>query len=185
MSSRFLIPVLCVGAVAYACGPRTRSDASGSRKAGTAVAQSTTKPVLARSVSRKNGQEKPSLVARLTVNADPSAVRLALHVVNAGSRRVEVNFPTGQTYDFVILDSIGREVWRWGSGRMFTQTLRNKLLDGGEGLDVAETWQTDALAPGRYMARATLKSDNFPLTQQTEFTVSAATTVAAREEPQN
>ena len=137
MSSRFLIPVLCIGAVVYACGPRTRGDASGMKQNAASVALTVSKPVTprmesraaSRNVSRKT--DKPMVSARLTVSTDPSAVRLALHVVNMSNRRVEVNFPSGQTYDFVILDSIGREVWHWGTGRMFTQTLRNKLLDGG------------------------------------------------------
>ena len=185
MSSRFLIPVLCVGAVAYACGPRTRSDASGAKKSDGAVVQAVSKPAATRGTPRKSADQKPSFTTRLTVNSDPSAVQLTLRVVNTSARRVEVNFPTGQTYDFVILDSIGREVWHWGSGRMFTQQLRNKLFDGGEAFDVRETWKTASLAPGRYTARGTLTSENFPLTQTTEFTVGTATTVAAREEPQN
>lgn len=187
MSSRFLIPVLCIGAVAYACGPRTRSDASGVTKGAATVAQVVSKPAApraqSRSSSRRNADQKPTFSARLTVNTDSSAVRLALHVVNTTSRRVEMNFPSGQTYDFVILDSIGREVWHWGSGRMFTQTLRNKLLDGGESFDLSETWKTDSLAPGRYTARATLTSDNYPMAQTTEFVVAGATTVASKEEP--
>ena len=183
MSSRFLIPVLCIGAVAYACGPRTRSDASGVKKSSASVVQAVNKPAAARPSTRKSAEQKPSFVARLTVNADSTAVHLALHVVNTSSKRVEVNFTSGQTYDFVVLDSIGREVWHWGTGRMFTQTLRNKLLDGGESLDMRESWVVGALAPGRYTARGVLTSENYPLSQTTEFTVGAVATVATREEP--
>jgi len=182
MSSRFLIPVLCIGAVVYACGPRTRNDAAGVKKSTAAVAQTVSKPTNTRSTSRKVADLQPSFAAHLTVSADSSEVRLALHVVNTSNKRAEVNFPTGQTYDFVIVDSIGREVWRWGTGRMFTQTLRNKLLDGGESLDLRETWVA-TLAPGKYTARGVLTSENYPLTQTTEFTVGAATTVASRENP--
>jgi hypothetical protein len=109
------------------------------------------------------------------VHAGSSTVRLALHVVNAGSKLVEITFPSGQTHDFVILDSLGREMWHWSSGRMFTQSLRNKTLAGGEALDVEETWKSSALAPGRYTARGMLTSVNFPLTQQAGFTVEAST----------
>jgi len=112
-------------------------------------------------------------------------VRLALQVVNTSSRRVELNFPSGQTYDFVILDSIGREVWHWGTGRLFTQTVRNKLLDGGESFELKETWKSAALTPGRYVAVGTLRSNNYPMTQTTEFNVGATAVVATREDPQH
>jgi hypothetical protein len=119
------------------------------------------------------------VAAQLYVHANDSTVRLAFHVANTGKKRVELNFPSGQTYDFVILDTLGREMWRWGNGRMFTQAVRNKSLAGGEALDLEETWKESSLPPGRYTARALLTSENFPLVQQTEFTVSG-TTVASR-----
>lgn len=177
MSSRFLIPVLCVGAVAYACGPRAHNEASAPRKDGAAVAKATTKTqTTARRASTTRGKPDQSAVSSLLyVHAGDSAVRLAFHVVNTTNRRLEITFPSGQTYDFVILDSLGREVWHWGEGRMFTQSLRNKVLGGGETLDVEETWRAAALPPGRYTAKAVLTSVNFPLEQRTEFTVEAAT----------
>ena len=180
MSSRFLIPVLCVGAVAFACGPRAHNEASGPRKNDSSVARTVSHPVSAPRHSRKaKSDAKAPVAAELYVHANEADIRLALHIVNTGKKRVELNFPSGQTYDFVILDSIGREMWRWGNGRMFTQTLRNKSLAGGEALDLEETWKAAPLAPGRYTARATLTSENFPLVQQAEFTVQG-TTVASR-----
>ena len=186
MNSRFLIPVLCIGAVVYACGPRTRNEANAPKR-NSSLAQVVSKPASAprTSASRTSARkaavsEQPSVDATLYVHAGESSIRLALHVVNAGTKRVEITFPSGQTYDFVILDSLGREMWHWGSERMFTQTLRNRLLDGGEALDIEETWNAASLAPGRYTARGILTSVNYPLTQQASFTVEA-TTVAQRD----
>jgi hypothetical protein len=180
MSSRFLVPVLCIGAVAYACGPRTRNEANApKRNSSLAQVASKNAPAPRKSARKVAKSETATVGAKLYVHAGESSIRLALHVVNSGTKRVEITFPSGQTYDFVILDSLGREMWHWGSGRMFTQTLRNKLLDGGEALDIEETWVTAALAPGRYTARGVLTSVNFPLTQQTEFTVEA-TIIAQR-----
>lgn len=122
---------------------------------------------------------KSAIEARLYVRAADSSIRLALHVMNKGKKRVELTFPSGQTYEFVILDSVGREVWRWGKGRMFTQALRNKLLAGGETLDLEETLKDTRLEPGRYTARATLTSENYPLVEDTEFIIDR-TTIAAR-----
>ena len=182
MKSRFLIPVLCVGAVVYACGPRAHNEASTPKKTGATVAKATTKPAsdARRPSARKAKDAKSPVSGLLYVHAGDSSIRLAFHVVNTTDRRVEITFPSGQTYDFVILDSLGREMWHWGSGRMFTQTLRNKVLDGGETLDVEEIWRAATLAPGRYTAKAVLTSENYPLVQQTDFTVEA-TTVAQRD----
>jgi hypothetical protein len=182
MSSRFLIPMLCVGAVAFACGPRAHNEASAPKKKGASLAQvhKAALQVRQQGTPRADSKEpKAAMAAQLYVHATDSTIRLALHVVNTSKRRVELTFPSGQTYDFVILDSLGREVWRWGNGRMFTQALRNKLLAGGETLDLEETWTSSTLTPGKYTARALLTSENYPLVQQADFTVNE-TTVASR-----
>lgn len=183
MSSRFLILVLCIGAVAFACGPRAHNEASAPQKTRSSVARAvdTSAPVVQQQSALKAESKKPkaAVVAQFYVHAGDSSVRFALHIVNASKKRVELTFPSGQTYEFVILDSLGREVWRWGNGRMFTQALRNKLLAGGETIDLEETWNASTLTPGRYTARAMLTSQNYPLVQQTEFTVTE-TTVASR-----
>jgi hypothetical protein len=124
-------------------------------------------------------EHKAPVAAQLYVRAHESNIRLALHVMNTTKKRVELTFPSGQTYDFVILDSLGRERWHWAEGRMFTQALRNRSLAGGEALDLEETWKESPLPPGRYTARATLTSENYPIVQQAEFTV-PGTTVASR-----
>jgi hypothetical protein len=175
MSSKVLIPFLCVGAVAFACGPRAHNEASTPRKDSVALASSkpVTAPVAMQQGSatrstRKSGKVEAELFVRTTGNE----ISLALHVVNNTKKNVELTFATGQTHDFIVVDSVGREVWRWAQGRMFTQTLRNKLLGGGETLEVEERVK-DSLAPGRYTARAVLKSTNYPLEQSAEFTISS------------
>jgi hypothetical protein len=181
MNSRLVIPVLCVGAVAFACGPRAHNEASAPKKDSAIVAQSLSVNTAARrSNARADAKEKtPAIAANFYVRKRDAQIELALHVVNTTKKGVELTFPTGQTHDFVILDTLGRELWRWGRGRMFTQTLRNKQLGGGESLDLEETMKSQPLPPGRYVARAILTSENFPLVEQTEFTINA-TTIAAR-----
>src|SRR4051812_39961881 len=134
MSSRFLIPALCIGAIALACGPRTHNEAAAPQKT-RAVTQVATRPATSSVASH---DQKPQLTARMSVQAQDAAVRFALHVSNTGKKRVELTFPSGQTYDFIVVDSVGRELWRWGTGRMFTQALRNSLLGGGETMDIQE-----------------------------------------------
>jgi len=183
MSSRFLIPLLCVGAVAFACSsPRTNSEVS-TRQIASASAEQTASTSAA---IRQQGEaraaiktQKSPVSAQIYVRRNDSRVQFALRVVNTSKKRVEITFPSGQTYDFVVLDSAGREMWRWGSDRMFTQALRNKLLAAGEALDFEETLRSGPLPPGRYTARATLTSANFPLMDEAEFLVTP-TTIASR-----
>jgi hypothetical protein len=182
MSSRVLIPLLCAGAVAFACGPRPRNEAATSTKSAATVAQadSKTAPLQLQGSSRATSREKKSPVsAQISVRRSDGNIQLALRVVNTGKKKVEIKFPSGQTYDFVVLDSAGNEMWRWGNDRMFTQAVRNKLLGAGEALDYEESLKSKPLTPGRYLARATLTSANYPLVEEAEFTVTA-TTIASR-----
>ena len=185
MNSRFLISALCVGAVAFACGPRPRNDAAATSRTTTLAAaqfvvapQGTSRatPAATGNATRKT---KDPVAAELYVRATSESVRLALVVMNTSKKRVELSFPSGQTYEFVILDSLDREVWRWGRGRMFTQAVRNRLLSAGQALEFEETWEHASLPPGRYVARAKLTSDSHPLGKQAEFTVDGAT-IASR-----
>jgi hypothetical protein len=176
MSSRLVISMVCVAAVAFACGPRTRSE-SATQSAAVTIASTTDASITPQGEARttKDG----ALSATIYVRSNESPMRLALHVVNTSKKRLELTFPSGQTHDFVILDSVGREVWRWGNGRMFTQSLRNKLLGGGEALEMVEELPSARLAPGTYTVRATLTSQNYPVTKDASFTL-PPTAVATR-----
>lgn len=102
------------------------------------------------------------------VGIEPHALRFALNVTNEGKKHIEVEFPNGQQFEFSVQDSIGREVYRWGAGRMFTQSVQNKLIDSGDTLRIDERVET-TLPRGKYVAIATLRSSNFPITQRSTF----------------
>ncbi len=182
MSSRILIPFLCVGAVIFACGPRTNNEAATLEKDSVELAHSVPVLVAQQGEERAHtgGRDSSGLNADLFVRTNGNEITFTLNIVNTTKKNVELNFATGQTHDFVVVDSAGREMWRWSQGRMFTQALRNKLLGKGETLELAETMKREkSLPPGRYTARAVLTSRNFPITREAEFTVTS-TTVAVR-----
>src|SRR5215216_5697815 len=159
MNSRLLISLLCAGALAFACGPRSRSEASATL-ATVSSAQAT--------VSHRTKVDEARLSSRFGVQVGREAVHFALNVTNVGEKRVELAFPSGQTYDFVVSDTLGREVWRWGTGRLFTQALQNKLLGEGDTMAVSERWEPAELH-GKYVAIATLHSSNYPIQERVEF----------------
>lgn len=161
-----LIPLLCVGAIALACGPRAHSQAS---LVSLNLAKRTTPP---RPQQQTPVRKKESNVTKVTPNfavqVDRGTLRFALDVTNVGKKNVELTFPDGQTHDFAVLDSAGREVYRWSASRMFTQSVQNRTIESGETLRIAER-ATTALPHGSYVAVATLRSTNFPVQERVAF----------------
>lgn len=149
MSPRY-IPVLLLAAAAavfYACGPRSHA------------AEPESEPVAT----------GPGFASSLDVTVR-DRVGLALRVTNNGTRRLELTFPNGQTHDFVVLDSVGREVWRWSDGRLFTQPLLNDVLDESETVTYQASLPLPS-TPGRYTAVAKLMSENHPMQRRVDFSV--------------
>lgn len=187
MNIRFAIALAVAGALAFACSPRSRSTSQNSQPA------ANSQPVLASAlllkssatgeiVERPQRSERtrlraaaaptkiaPKLDSHLVVTVQPTAIQFALGVKNVGKKHVELTFRSGQSYDFVVVDSVGREVWRWSAGRMFTQGVQNKQLGTGDSMNAREAWT--APAPGHYTAIATLNSTNFPTEERADFVV--------------
>ena len=161
--SRVAIALLCAGALAFACGPRTHSEAASTASLTTAA------PVVQQGTTHSHS-DGAALASQLDVKLDRHDVLFALHVTNQGRKHVEVAFPNGQTHEFVVVDSVGREVWRWSASRLFTQALQNKLLGGGETMSVGERWPHPQ-ARGKYTVIATLNSSNFPIQERADFVV--------------
>jgi hypothetical protein len=114
-----------------------------------------------------NDQATP-LHSTFSVSAEQHKLHFALAVTNATKKNLELAFPSGQEYEFRVVDAAGKEVYRWGSGRMFTQSVQNRVLDGGATLRIAE--RADKPLPrGTYIAVATLRSSNFPLEERVGF----------------
>ena len=145
-SPRLPVVLLLLGTVA--CGQRSRSAAAG---------------------TPRRAADGPAIASSLDVRLD-DAVTFALHVTNNADRRLEVRFPSGMTHDVVVLDAQEREVWRWSAGRLFTQALRNDVLDARETASYGAEWDSQA-HHGTFTAVASLTSDNVPVQQRVRFTI--------------
>jgi hypothetical protein len=163
-----LIPLLCIGAVAFACGPRSHSEASLVSMSIAQASRAAARPQLQTPKPRKKETSVAKIAPSFAVQVDKSTLHFALDVTNVGKKNVELHFPNGQTHDFAVLDSTGREVYRWSDGRMFTQSLQNRTIDNGETLRIAEH-ATPSLPLGSYVAVATLRSTNFPVQERVAF----------------
>ncbi|WP_123620995.1 BsuPI-related putative proteinase inhibitor [Halorubrum sp. CSM-61] len=91
------------------------------------------------------------LDAALTTAAGDGGVDLALTVTNAGDDPVTLRFRTGQRADFAAYridgeaerdgtDGDADPVWRYGTGRLFTQVLGSETLESGESTAYEATW---------------------------------------------
>ena len=156
MKTRLFLALCSFGALVVACGPRSHTPEA-----------STSAP--AKAVATTNG-------LATTLYADVSdGVFFSLSVTNKGGKKVELLFPGGQTHDLAVVDSTGREVWRWSNGRMFTQALQTKLLLNGQTLRYEERWENPP--PGKYTVVGRLTSESHPLETISEFRV--GTTLAS------
>lgn len=147
MNRILLSAIVFFAGVAYACGPRARSAEP----------------------ERRNTVADRPVDATLDVKVR-DGIEIAFRVTNNEQRKLELRFPSGQTHEFVVSDQAGREIWRWSEGRMFTQALQNRVLDASASLTWSAAWR-GALVPGRYVAIATLLSENKPLEERVEFSV--------------
>lgn len=144
-----LAPSLLVAALAtYACGPR---------------------PPVGETHARKPQSGSRSLVSDINVAVGEEVV-LALHIRNEAARKVEVAFPSGLTHDFEVQDSVGRVMWRWSEGRLFTQAMQNRVLEQDESLTYEADWTPRDLH-GEFVAVVTLKSSSHPIEHRTKFTL--------------
>jgi hypothetical protein len=154
--SRVHTRLLSAAALALACAPNGQSrptppdTVAGQRQADSARTQ--------------------MLASSLDVNVSGGNVRLVFHVTNRSDRAVEITFPSGQRYDFAVLDSAGREVWRWSADRMFTQALQTQRLAPNETMSFDEQWNAGGRT-GRHTAVAQLRSSDHAIEQRVEFTL--------------
>jgi hypothetical protein len=155
MPLRYPLALLAAALITFACGPRPHAPEAAPASTGTVS-----------SARRVNGTP---IASTLAVDVGDE-ISFALALTNTSGRRVELTFPNGLTHDVVVLDSAGRERWRWSDGRLFTQALQNRLLDAKEEVTFQESWQP-ALEPGTYVAVATLRSSSHPVEERATFTV--------------
>lgn len=156
MRLRYVFPLLAAAALAFAYASPLPSHAPVSERR-SVVSKTASGDTIAATLDVKVGDE----------------VKFNFHVTNSSAKRVELRFPNGQTHEVVVLDTQGREVWRWSHGRMFTQSMQNKVLSASDTLTFSETWRPER--GGSYTAVASLLSENYPTEQRAAFSLPGKT----------
>jgi hypothetical protein len=170
MNTRFAIPLLCAAAIAFACGPRVH----------TSSLQTAAAPATTRSASKSAAKPAPvrrhaavpvgSVTSALDVRVGEQ-VQFALRVANPSDQSLELTFPSGATHDFAVLDSAGAVLWRWSTGRLFTQSLQNRTIDARDSETFDGEWTPPANYHGKLTAVATLAAADHPVETRAEFTL--------------
>lgn len=153
MDNRLILPLLCAASVAFAAAPSFSHDE---------------KPIAS---TKHHSELSAPIVTTFDITRptdDADKLRFTLNVKNNTSKMLELRFPDGQTHDFVVKDFAGKEVWRWGKGRMFTSAMRSETLNGKEDTVYEESWSSKG-QHGSFTAVAILRSNNFPVETTVQF----------------
>lgn len=118
------------------------------------------------------GAAEPSgrLAATMEVDAGTESTVLRLHVTNVSAEAVEMEFSSGQRYDFQVTTEAGETLWTWSADKSFMQALSSETLEPGGSLSYSEAWPTGGLR-GRFIAIGTVTSTNEPVRQAVIFEV--------------
>lgn len=99
--------------------------------------------------------------AEVTLDVVPSVAKTAQGVAFSlrmtVREQMDLRYPDGQRYEFLVYDSSCKQVWQWSEGRFFTQALGQERLSPGEKRVFTETYQT--VGPGRFFVVGTLTAD--------------------------
>lgn len=83
--------------------------------------------------------------------------RFELRLENPFEEALDLFFPSGQRYDFVVRNEQGKEVWRWSADKAFIMIVGTEQFKPGDKRVHEETWDQKASegmaavsVPGRY-----------------------------------
>lgn len=96
------------------------------------------------------------------------AVTLTLRLQNNSGNKVDLDFSSGQSYDFVVTRG-GKEVWRWSDDRSFTQELTTKTVDPFGTLTFSESWTTSSA--GEFVAHGQVTAKGYEHVMDGKLTV--------------
>lgn len=94
---------------------------------------------------------------RYTPLGRPESLTVRLTLRHSFGLPLELTFPSGQSFDFVLRNEKGDEVYRWSATRLFPAVVQNLRVQG------EKNWQAvlplTALAPGKYTVEGFLTTN--------------------------
>ena len=78
-----------------------------------------------------------SVLPDIVVNSN--SIEMHVTIANRTTRAVTIRYPSGQTYDFQLLDSSGKTLYTWSADKSFIAAERTQTLRAGEIVTYSET----------------------------------------------
>ena len=116
------------------------------------------------------GLAHSDLVTSLEVETGADTVRFVLHVTNAGTQPVVLEFNSAARYDFEVRTPAGAEIWRWSAGHMFAQVLGTDTVAAGETRRYSAGWAAGN-RPGPLVAIGRVLATNYRIEQRADFEI--------------
>jgi hypothetical protein len=112
-----------------------------------------------------------------TTGAGPVLATFRLHVNS--KLPLTLSFASGEEYDFALKNSAGATLWKWSTGRTFTQALHQRIVADEWTATVEIPWPTTSagvLQPGDYTVEAAVTNINpLPFAATVPVTIAAGT----------
>lgn len=67
-----------------------------------------------------------------------SGLIMKVSITNVSDKSIVFNHSSGQKYDFTLLDSSGKELYRWSDGKFFTMMLTSTTIEAGKTVEFKE-----------------------------------------------
>ncbi|MDE5412569.1 BsuPI-related putative proteinase inhibitor [Alkalihalobacterium chitinilyticum] len=106
------------------------------------------------SEGEQGGEEVSTLATSLRVDKEEDQLAFTLSLTNKGDETVTLEFPTGQLFDFIVVNEKSEVVYKYSEGMMFTQAIVQKQLGANETMTFTDEWDLmmngERVPPGRY-----------------------------------
>jgi regulator of replication initiation timing len=90
-------------------------------------------------------------------------VKVNLTLTNLGTRTATLTFPSSKIFDFKVLDSSGKVVYRWSWDKVFLTVIMNVVLNPGESKSSTLPWKCE-LPEGEYTIVGIVEAYNATIT---------------------
>ncbi|HEV8131488.1 MAG TPA: BsuPI-related putative proteinase inhibitor [Acidobacteriota bacterium] len=105
-------------------------------------------------------------IDRFEYSSDPaniSIVRAKLTLRNLTSEAIPFHFSSAQITDWILLDSTGKQIWRWSDDRVFATLVQDRTLESTpwefeEEIPLASE-KNKPYPPGNYILKGVMTAD--------------------------
>jgi hypothetical protein len=88
-------------------------------------------------------KENPDIIIQPSAELKEDSLEMKLCIINHSEDPVTLTYSSGKKYDFVLLDSDKKELYRWSADKMFTMMVTSSVIEPGKSLEYVEVLNKD------------------------------------------